>query len=152
MVEGSTSESSSGVTAGEASSPSSSSSTESTASGNGPTKNGSSKSHASTTKASSSDGAEKELLNGMSKEKYMSFKPQSPDRIKSSPMEVIVDHGVERAIKVLKRKLIKEGLFKELKSRRYYSKPSEEKKRKLKESLKKIRKEEARRQKSQMMF
>ncbi|NBW39658.1 30S ribosomal protein S21 [bacterium] len=67
-------------------------------------------------------------------------------------MEVVVDHGVEKAIKVLKRKLIKEGLFKELKARRYYSKPSEEKKRKLKESLKKIRKEESRRQKSQMMF
>ncbi|MGA1192682.1 MAG: 30S ribosomal protein S21, partial [Bdellovibrionota bacterium] len=37
-------------------------------------------------------------------------------------MEVVVDHGVEKAIKVLKRKLIKEGLFKELKARRYYSK------------------------------
>lgn len=97
-------------------------------------------------------GQEKELLNGMTKDRYMSFKPQSPERLKYAAMEVVVDHGVERAIKVLKRKLIKEGLFKELKSRRYYSKPSEEKKRKLKESLKKIRKEEARRQKSQMMF
>jgi len=98
------------------------------------------------------DSKEKELLNGMSKEKYMSVKPQSSERAKLAAMEVVVDHGVEKAIKVLKRKLIKEGLFKELKARRYYSKPSEEKKRKLKESLKKIRKEESRRQKSQMMF
>jgi small subunit ribosomal protein S21 len=98
------------------------------------------------------ENKEKELLNGMSKEKYMSFKPQSSERAKLAAMEVVVDHGVEKAIKILKRKLIKEGLFKELKARRYYSKPSEEKKRKLKESLKKIRKEESRRQKSQMMF
>ncbi|RMG39576.1 MAG: 30S ribosomal protein S21 [Candidatus Dadabacteria bacterium] len=51
-------------------------------------------------------------------------------------------------MKVLKRKLIKEGLFKELKSRRYYEKPSDRRKRKLKESLKKIRKEEARQKKN----
>lgn len=86
------------------------------------------------------------------KEKYTTFKPQLAERNKPAAMEVIVDHGVEKAIKILKRKLIKEGLFKELKARRYYSKPSEEKKRKLKESLKKIRKEESRRQKSQTTF
>lgn len=100
----------------------------------------------------SAKGSEKELYNGMPKDKYMTFKPQTPERPKTASMEVIVDHGVERAMKVLKRKLIKEGLFKELKARRYYSKPSEEKKRKLKESLKKIRKEESRRQKSQFVF
>lgn len=93
-----------------------------------------------------------ELYNGMPKGQYMKFRPQTLDRSKIAALEVIVDHGVERAMKVLKRKLIKEGLFKELKARRYYSKPSEEKKRRLKESLKKIRKEEARRQKSQTMF
>ena len=45
-------------------------------------------------------------------------------------LEVVVDQNgnVEKAIKVLKRKLIKEGLFKELKSRRYHEKPSEKKK------------------------
>lgn len=101
--------------------------------------------------ASVSDDDE-ELYNGMPKKKYMSFKPQSPEKAKTAPMEVSVDHGVERAIKILKRKLIKEGLFKELKSRRYYTKPSEEKKRRLKESMKKLRKEESRRQKSQLIF
>ena len=47
-------------------------------------------------------------------------------------------------MKVLKRKLIKEGIFKELKARRYYEKPSLRRKRKAKESVKKIRKEAAR--------
>lgn len=74
------------------------------------------------------------------------------ERAKGGPMEVIVDHSVEKAMKILKRKLIKEGLFKELKSRRYYEKPSEKKKRKTKESLKKARKEEARAKKNNMLF
>jgi len=63
---------------------------------------------------------------------------------KVGALEVTVDHNVEKAIKVLKRKLIKEGLFKELKMRRFYEKPSERRIRKDKESRKKIRKEEAR--------
>jgi small subunit ribosomal protein S21 len=63
-------------------------------------------------------------------------------------MEVVVSHNIEKAMKILKRKLIKEGLFKELKSRRYFEKPCERKKRKEKESRKKQRKEEARMRKA----
>ncbi len=58
--------------------------------------------------------------------------------------DITVDHNVEKAMRVLKRKLIREGLFKELKMRKYYEKPSEKKKRKSKESVKRARKEEAR--------
>jgi small subunit ribosomal protein S21 len=74
------------------------------------------------------------------------------ERPKAAAMEVFVDHNIEKAMKILKRKLIKEGLFKELKSRRYYEKPSERKKRKLKESIKKVRKDEARQKKNSMLF
>lgn len=66
------------------------------------------------------------------------------EKNRTQPLEVSVDTNVEKAMKILKRKLIKEGLFKELKSRRYYEKPSDRKKRKQKESRKKLRKEEAR--------
>jgi len=66
------------------------------------------------------------------------------DRPKAQALEVLVDSNVEKAMKVLKRKLIKEGIFKELKARRYYEKPSLRRKRKAKESVKKIRKEAAR--------
>jgi small subunit ribosomal protein S21 len=78
-----------------------------------------------------------------------------PTQVEKQPigaLEVSADQGVERAMKVLKRKLIKEGLFKELKSRRYYEKPSERRKRKVKESRKKIRKEEARQRKNAQLF
>lgn len=74
------------------------------------------------------------------------------DRPRAGAMEVYVENNIEKAMKVLKRKLIKEGLFKELKSRRYYEKPSERKKRKQKESVKKIRKEEARQRKNPFLF
>ena len=74
------------------------------------------------------------------------------ERPKTGAMEVTVEHNIEKAMKILKRKLIKEGLFKELKSRRYYEKPSERKKRKNKESLKKVRKEEARQKKNSLLF
>lgn len=74
------------------------------------------------------------------------------ERIKLEAMEVAVDHNIEKAMKVLKRKLIKEGLFKELKSRRYFEKPSERRKRKVKESIKKIRKEEARSRKNSALL
>ena len=77
---------------------------------------------------------------------------RSFERPKGGPMEVIVEHNIEKAMKILKRKLIKEGLFKELKSRRFYEKPSERKKRKSKESVKKVRKEEARNKKNPMLF
>jgi len=36
----------------------------------------------------------------------------------------VINNQVERAMRELKRMLIREGLFKELKKRRFYSKPS----------------------------
>ena len=56
-------------------------------------------------------------------------------------IEIIVNQNLEKAMRVLKRKLIREGVFKELKSRRFYEKPSEKRKRKEKEAKKKRRKD-----------
>jgi len=56
-------------------------------------------------------------------------------------MEIqVVDGNVEKAIKVLKRKLQQEGLFREMKLRRFYEKPSVKRKRKEKEALRRLRK------------
>tara|TARA_B100000686_G_scaffold258298_1_gene270542 strand:- start:30 stop:347 length:318 start_codon:yes stop_codon:yes gene_type:complete len=53
-------------------------------------------------------------------------------------LEVTVyQNQVEKALKVLKRQMTKEGLLKELKRRRFYEKPSVKKKRKQKEAKKK---------------
>ncbi len=52
-------------------------------------------------------------------------------------MEVKVDGNLEYAIKILKRKLQKEGVMGELKKRRYYEKPSVKLKNKRREAQRK---------------
>lgn len=44
-------------------------------------------------------------------------------------------NNIEKALKLLKRKLIKSGFFKEIKRRSFYEKPSETKKRKAREAI-----------------
>ena len=57
------------------------------------------------------------------------------------PIEVVVEgDNVERALRVLKRKMADEGVFRELKKRRYYEKPSEARKRKQREAERRRRK------------
>ena len=54
------------------------------------------------------------------------------DAIQCKPLEVVVsDRGIERAIKMLKRKLASEGVLRELKMRRHYMKPSIKRRKKL---------------------
>ena len=56
-------------------------------------------------------------------------------------LEVVVhDNNVEQAMRVLKKKLQREGVFRELKIRRFYEKPSEVKVRKKAESVRRVRK------------
>jgi small subunit ribosomal protein S21 len=45
-------------------------------------------------------------------------------------LEIRVDGNIEKAIRLLKRKMQTDGLFRELKNRRFYEKPSIKKKRK----------------------
>ena len=51
------------------------------------------------------------------------------------------NNNVEKAIRVLKKKIQRDGLMKELRRRQYYEKPSLKRQRKLKESLRRIAKE-----------
>ena len=56
-------------------------------------------------------------------------------------MEVIVrNNNVEKAIRQLKKKVMKEGILKEIKMRQYYEKPTLKRQRKAKEGLKRINK------------
>lgn len=59
----------------------------------------------------------------------------------SNSMKVIVyDNQIEKAIRDLKRKLSKEGFFSEIKERRFYDKPSVQKKKKQAKAAKRLRK------------
>jgi small subunit ribosomal protein S21 len=57
----------------------------------------------------------------------------------------VIDNDVEKALKILKNKLSKNGLFKELKLRRAYEKPSVKKKRKALEARRRMAKAKRRR-------
>ena len=60
---------------------------------------------------------------------------------KREKMKVIVQNNqIERAIKDLKKKLTKEGFFSEIKERRFYDKPSVQKKKKQAKAAKRRRK------------
>ena len=57
--------------------------------------------------------------------------------------EVIVrGNNVEKAMRILKKKLLRDGLMKEMKERQYYSKPSEVKREAKKQSIRRIKKEQ----------
>jgi len=55
----------------------------------------------------------------------------------------VVDGNLTKAMRLMKRKLQQEGLFREMKKRRYYEKPSARRKRKQKESLQRERKRQS---------
>jgi small subunit ribosomal protein S21 len=56
-------------------------------------------------------------------------------------MQVIVrDNNVDQALRVLKKKMQREGIFREMKLRRHYEKPSERKAREQDEAIRRGRK------------
>jgi small subunit ribosomal protein S21 len=61
-------------------------------------------------------------------------------------MEVIVRNGnVEKALRVLKNKIKKDGLMTELRERQHYVKPSEKRRLAKKRGIKRVAKEQAKR-------
>ena len=61
------------------------------------------------------------------------------------PLEVEVRDSIEKAMKILKQKMSKEGILQEIKRRRYHEKPSVKRKRKIREARKRRRREAKRR-------
>jgi len=61
-------------------------------------------------------------------------------------VQVIVrDNNVDQALKALKKKMQREGIFREMKLRRHYEKPSEKRARELAEAVRRARKVERKR-------
>ncbi len=61
-------------------------------------------------------------------------------------MEVMVnENNVDHALRILKKKMQREGIYKDMKIHRHYEKPSEKKARKRTESLRRSRKVNRRR-------
>ena len=53
---------------------------------------------------------------------------------------MVRDNNVEQALRVLKKKMQREGVFREMKQRRFYEKPSEKNVREKAEAVRRIRK------------
>lgn len=72
-------------------------------------------------------------------------RPRSNDN-ELRPLEVpVIDGNVDRAIRILKREMGKEGILKTLKRKRYYEKPSDARKRKQSEAVSRLRRSNRRR-------
>jgi small subunit ribosomal protein S21 len=57
-------------------------------------------------------------------------------------LQVIVrDNNVDQALRVLKKRLQREGVFREMKRRSYYEKPSEKRSREAAQAVRRVRKE-----------
>ena len=74
-----------------------------------------------------------------------------PDRRPHRPMlrsralaVVVDDRGIESALRTFKRLILKEGLLKELKRHAYFEKPGDRKRRKIRESVRRKRRQASR--------
>nr|CRH05370.1 30S ribosomal protein S21 [Candidatus Magnetococcus massalia] len=52
----------------------------------------------------------------------------------------VYDNNVDQAIRVLKKKMNREGMFREMKKRKFFEKPSERRRRKNAEAIRRLRK------------
>ena len=65
--------------------------------------------------------------------------------VHGKPVEVDVRDSLEKAMKILKQMMSKEGILQDVKRRRFFEKPSVKKKRKMREARKRLRREMKRR-------
>jgi small subunit ribosomal protein S21 len=66
---------------------------------------------------------------------------RSPRQVKERQLQVFVrDNNVDQALRVLKKKMQREGVFREMKRRRFYEKPSEQSAREKSEAVRRSRK------------
>jgi small subunit ribosomal protein S21 len=69
------------------------------------------------------------------------MKPGTQTKREGHPLQVLVrDNNIEQALRVLKKKMQREGVFREMRQRRSYEKPSERKNREKAEAIRRARK------------
>ena len=70
---------------------------------------------------------------------------QQPAGVVGQVQVLVRDNNVDQALKALKKKLQREGVFREMKLRRHYEKPSERRAREAAEAVRRARKMERKR-------
>jgi small subunit ribosomal protein S21 len=74
-----------------------------------------------------------------------SASPPATDRRRLFVQVLVRDNNVDQALKALKKKMQREGIFREMKLRRHYEKPSERRAREAAEAVRRARKLERKR-------
>ena len=65
----------------------------------------------------------------------------APNEWRRTIVQIVVrDNNVEQALRALKKKMQREGMFREMKARQYFEKPSEKKARQRAEAVRRARK------------
>ena len=73
------------------------------------------------------------------------FTPASGGASRHRPLEVTVgDRGVEGAIRLFKRLVLRDGILRDLKRRAHYEKPGDRRRRKAREAARRLRKRQGR--------
>ena len=65
---------------------------------------------------------------------------QSPDKIGNQLQVLVRENNVDQALRVLKKRMQREGIFREMKQRSFYEKPSEKRVREKAEAVRRARK------------
>ncbi len=82
---------------------------------------------------------------GMRERGEAMFREDGYGRSRHLPLEVTVDgRGIESALRLFKRLVLKDGLLRQLKRRSHYEKPGERKRRKVREAARRLRRQKAR--------
>jgi small subunit ribosomal protein S21 len=69
------------------------------------------------------------------------YLPRPSKTVRSRPLQIIVrDNNIDQALKALKKKMQREGIFREMKLRGAYEKPSEKRARERAEAVRRYRK------------
>ena len=71
---------------------------------------------------------------------HLKFDSQATKRERNILFVAVRDNNVDQALRVLKKKMQREGLFREMKNRRAFEKPSERRARETAESTRRVRK------------
>ena len=80
----------------------------------------------------------------------LEFNPRDEEGSVRAIVQVNVhDNNIEQALRVLKKKMQREGLFREMKERLHFEKPSEKNKRTKAEAVRRARKDERKRREKQ---
>mgnify|MGYP002384728357 CR=1 FL=1 len=80
------------------------------------------------------------IISGSGYQLFNSLSKKTGKGVKKLVNTVVRDNNVEQALRAQKKKLQREGVYREMKQRRHYEKPSEKRQRKKTEGIKRQRK------------